>query len=192
MARKRLVDLLREEAQKSPEPEDEKGKEENADVTAADATLSVTSPLDEITAPSPVTTPTTSPAKRTPPTKAELEKTVTELQQVLQENQQEKNELQQQIADLQSDLHEQKTLVQKLQAELKQASQIKADFEQAKKVILQLSEVNSKITQEVNTLKEENEGPKSQKSALKKLPDESIQPNSPSTRLSNTQIGWFD
>lgn len=121
-----------------------------------------------------------------------LKTTVTEVKELMQETHRKENSSEQQFADLQSDLQEQKTLVQKLQADLNQVNQLKAELEQAKKVILQLAEVNSKLTQEVDTLRKENEGFKSQKLGLKKLPHQSMQPNSSSIRISNTDIGWVD
>lgn len=121
-----------------------------------------------------------------------LKATVTEVKELMQETHRKENSLDQQFVDLQSDLQDQKTLVQKLQADLDQVNQLKADLEQAKKVILQLAEVNSKLTQEVDTLKKENEGFKSQKLGLKKLPYQSMQPNSSSIRNSNTDVGWVD
>lgn len=47
------------------------------------------------------------------------------------------------VEQLQSELQSQQTLVEQLQAELKQSSQIKAELEDAKKMILQLSQVNA-------------------------------------------------
>lgn len=131
-------------------------------------------------------------AQESPKPGIELETTMTDVTELLPEAQRRENSVQQQITDLQSDLQEQKTLVQNLQADFEQANQLKAELEQAKKVILQLTEVNSKLTEEVNTLRKENEGFRSQKSGLKKLPHQSVQQNSPSTKLSNKDIGWVD
>ncbi len=117
---------------------------------------------------------------------------MTELRELQQEAQRLENPLQQQITDLPSDLQDHKTLVQNLQADFEQANQLKAELEQAKKLILQLAEANSKLTEEVNTLRKENEGFRSQKLGLKKLPHQSVQLNSPSTKLSNKDIGWVD
>lgn len=193
MTKKRLVDLLREEAQESPDPETEVTQEAAPDQLEADTTLLETEPPDKTTAePSSVDPAATLRAKRTDPTKAEPETTVLELQEILQAAYGKENSLQQQIANLQSDLQEQKILVQKLQATLEQSNQIKAELEQAKKVILQLSEANSKTTQEVNAPKQENKGTSSQKLGLKKLPHHSIQSNAPASNISNVDIGWFD
>lgn len=161
MARRRIGDMLREEAQKSLEPEVETDQSDR------------------------------DPAQESPP-EIKLEKTVTELKELLLEAQQRENSLQEEIADLQSDLEEQKTLVQKLQADLGRTNQFKADLEQARKVILQLSEANSKFTEEANTQKKENEGLRSQTSRLNKIPHHSMQEKAPSTKLSNRDIGWVD
>jgi chromosome segregation ATPase len=196
MTKKRLADLLQEETQKSPDLETDIIQEPAPDQPSEpDPTVSEAEPLYETTEePSPVKMSASPQAKRTSPTKAELETTVTELREALQAAKGKEDFLQQQITDLQSDLHEQKILVQKLQAELGQTNEIKAEFEQAKKVILQLSEASSKPTQEVNTRKKENKDFSSQKLALKKLPQHSIEPklNSPSSKVSNADIGWFD
>ena len=146
MTKKRLVDLLQEEAQKSPDPEE-------AASDQPDPTLAETEPVDETTdEPSKVNTPAR--AKHIP-TKADLETTVSELSEALEAAQKKESSLQQQIAGLQSDLQEQKILLQKLLAELEPTNQIKAELEQAKKVILQLLEANSKTTQAADPPKKE-------------------------------------
>ena len=116
---------------------------------------------------------------------------MSELSKALAAAQKKESSLQQQVADLQSDLEEQKTLLQKLLAELEPTNQIKAELEQAKKVILQLLEANSKTTQAADTPKKEDKGT-SQKLGLKKLPYHSIQPDSPSGVTFEQNVGWFD
>ncbi len=186
--KKRLSDLLREEAQKSPS-EAEAIQEAASEPLEPDPTLSETEPIHETTdQPSPLNTATST--KRIP-TKAELETTVSELREALNESHGKENSLRQQIADLKSDLQEQKILLQKLLAELEPTNQIKAELEQAKKVILQLLEDSSKNTQEVNTQRKEKEDSKSQKLALNKSPHTSIQPTS-SGEVFEQNVGWFD
>ncbi len=200
MTKKRLGELLREEAQESPDPATEVIQEAAPDQLEAETALSETELPDETTTePSSVEPAVTLRARRTGPTKAELETTVLELQEILQAAYGKENSLQQQIANLQSDLQEQKILVQNLQAALEQSHQIKAELEQAKKVILQLSAANSKTTREVNlpkkevnTPKQEKKGTSSQKLGLKKLPYHSIQPDSPSGKTFEKNVGWFD
>jgi len=183
MTKKRLGELLRQEAQESPDPETEGIQEAAPDQLEAD-TMSTAEPSS-----GPTTTAVR--AKRSGPTKAELETTVLELQEVLQTAYGKENSLQQQIANLQSDLQEQQILVQKLQAELAQVNQIKAELAQAKKVILQLSQAN-KTTQEVDIPKKENKSTRPQKLGLKKLPHHAIQPDSPSGKAFEKNVGWFD
>lgn len=197
MNKKRLSDLLRDEAQKSPD----ESIEEVVNNLEVDITLPETEPLDEtLDEHSPVNT--TSRTKRTTPTKAELETTLTELQEALQAAQMREESLGQQIVDLQLELQEQKLLVKTLQPILEQTNQLKTELEQAKKVILQLSEINSKSTQSAITPKKESEF-RAQNLNLKKLPHHSIQPpqslepnppDSPgsNSKLSNKDIGWFD
>ena len=191
MTKKSLGDLLREEAQQPPDPEAEAIQEAASEPLEPSSTLSETEPINETTDQPPQVNTATTRAKRIP-TKAELETTVSELSEALQAAHRKESSLQQQIADLQSDLQEQKILLQKQIAELEPTKQIKAELEQAKKVILQLLEANSKTTQEANTPKKENKGTSSQKVALKKLPQHSIQPDSSSGKTFERNVGWFD
>jgi chromosome segregation ATPase len=152
MVKKRIEDLLREEAQKSSEPED--------------GTIIDITPEPDLE-PEATDLAATGNSRRTNQTKAELETTVKELKEALEATQEENNSLQQKMTSLQSDLQEQKALVEKLQAELAEA----------KKVILQLSELNVKPTK--NT-------------ALATFSRPSIQSSLPSTAFSDTDIGWVD
>lgn len=181
--RKSIGDLLREEAQKSPDQEDAAVQIANSEELPEDEvnTESLSTVIDS----------NNSATKRTNPTKADLEATITELRAALQEVQQHENSLQQQVADLQSELQDSKTSVQKLEAQLKQADQVKAELEQAKKVILQLTETNSKPKQEVYIPKKENVSFKPQNSALTRLP-EYPQPVTERNEVFNADVGWFD
>lgn len=191
MTKKSLTDLLREEAQKSPAPEAEAIEEAASEPLEPNPTQSETEPIYETTN-EPSQGNTAAPRAKRIPTKAELETTVSELSEALQAAHRKENSLQQQIANLQSDLQEQKILLQKLQADLEPTNQIKAELEQARKVILQLLESSSKTTQETNTTKKENKDTSSQKLGLKKLPQHSIQPDSPSGETFERNVGWFD
>jgi predicted RNase H-like nuclease (RuvC/YqgF family) len=165
MTRKRLSDLLREEVQKSPEPEVEL-QETNGDQlleevssTAEKSTVEVQKTFEdaEATDESPINPPAKSSARRTTKTmKTDLEVTVTELRERLKEAQQKESSQQQQISDLQFTLQEQKTLIQQLQSELEQKNQLKLALEQVKKDALQLAEANEKLNQELNALKKED------------------------------------
>lgn len=102
MVRKNLSDLLKEEAQKSGEPQE----------ITVEAKLVVEEPTSEEAS-------DTTNHRRSSPTKAELETTVKELQAALEAAQTENQ-------DLRSQLQDQKTLVEKaekLQAELDQAKE---------------------------------------------------------------------
>ena len=196
MTKKSLGDLLREEAQQPPDPEAEAIQKAASEPLKPDSTLSETESINETTDDPPQVNTAATRAKRIP-TKAELETTVSELSEALQAAHNKESSLQQQIADLQSDLQEQKILLQKLVAELEPTNQLKAELDQAKKVILQLLEANSKTTQEANTPKKENKekenkGISSQKLGLKRLPYHSIQPDSPSGKTFERNVGWFD
>jgi predicted RNase H-like nuclease (RuvC/YqgF family) len=194
MTKKRLADLLREEAQQSPELETEAIQEAPGEPLEP-LTLSETEPTDETTAdPSPINLSVAPRANKRlgPPTKADLETTVAELREALQSAHGRENSLQQQLDTLQLELQEQKRLVQNLQAAVEQAEQIKVEYERAKEVILKLTEANSKKSPEVNLARQEDQGFKSQKSELKKIPYHSIRQSAPSTKLSNADVGWVD
>ncbi|BAY64845.1 hypothetical protein NIES22_49450 [Calothrix brevissima NIES-22] len=141
MVKKRVSvsDLLQEEAQKFTPPEGESVIEVTAQaVTEENVT-------DEET---PAPTPETGiAARRTTPTKADLETTIQELKESLEKSQQQESTLQKQVADLQSSVSEQKTAAKRLTKEL----------DEAKKAALHLADSNSKLIEEINTLKQEKE-----------------------------------
>lgn len=163
MAKKRLSDLLHEEAEKFPNSETEvvveaqveEVLEEEADTEEA----AETEEHDE-----------TRP-KRTAPTKAELQAIVTELttslalaHQTVESQQQQIAELQSEldiqrasVADLHSELESQRTSVTDLQKKLDRAQPKKNEFEEAKKAALQLADANSKLIEEIEALKKDKE-----------------------------------
>jgi predicted RNase H-like nuclease (RuvC/YqgF family) len=151
MARKRLGDLLRQEAEKSPNSESQPVIEVTAEELLEDDTKTV----EEL----PINTSNKSSANDTSPTKAELEATVAELKAALEQGHQlelahqHEGSLQQQVNELQAELSEEKKLVQKLQKELEKANSFKAELDQAKKTALQLAQENSKLIEEINALK---------------------------------------
>jgi chromosome segregation ATPase len=177
-----LKDLLNEEVQKSPSTQESAQTSPDSETEAVEPDET----FDEITEES------SPPTKRTNITKAELETEATQLRAQLQAAYQKNSSLQQQIADLQLDLQDQKTLVEKLQAELKRTEKLKTELEQAKQTILQLSESNTKPPQQVNTPSKENKNLKPQKLVLDKSPLPSVQPTSSSGALFDTDVGWFD
>src|ERR671933_1104083 len=121
MTKKRITDLLRQEAQKLPDAEGTPVIE----VTAEEVPEQDAEAEEELS----TNMPNNSGARRTNLTKADLEATVTQLRSALEQAQQKESSLQQQIADVQSDLDEQKTFVQKLQKELEKANQLKGELE---------------------------------------------------------------
>lgn len=139
MVKKRLSDLIQEEAQKLTPNENESVIE----VTAQEVTEQDTSAA----AASPTQTPEPTAAKRTIPTKADLEIIIKELKETLEKKQDKEKSLQQQIADLQSSVSEQKASTEKLTKEL----------QEAKKAAIHLAEANSQLIEENNSLKQEKE-----------------------------------
>ena len=123
-------------------------------------------------------TPAKPSARRSTLTKAQLEATVAELRAALEKAKQNSDQaeafadlkdsleeshkkesyLQQQIVDLQSELQQQKESLQKIQKDIEKSEKLKIELEQAKKAAIQLAAANEKLTQEVDTLKKENEG----------------------------------
>lgn len=89
--------------------------------------------------------------------KADLELTITELKAALEQAHQKESSQQQQIAELQSKLDEQKTILKQLQQNLEQAKSLKVELEETKKAALQLAEANSKLMQEVNAVKKQED-----------------------------------
>lgn len=116
MVRKNLSDLLKEEAQKSAEPQEITVE---AKLVLEDSASETESDSDSVTN-----------HRRSNPTKAELETTVKELQTALEAAQAENQ-------DLRSQLQEQKTLVEKVE-------KLQSELDQAKQTILKLTETNSK------------------------------------------------
>lgn len=177
MVKKRLEDLLREEAQKSPNTE--AASEQTIELEATE--VSDTDP--ETTEDSSSTTA----AMRTNPTKAELENTVKELKAALQASEAENKTLQRQISTLQSDLQQQKIL-----ADL--AEKLQAELDEAKQLILKLSEANSKPPQAANNSSRKQQSSERQNLALSRLPKAPQSPtfDSPVVINQGPDVGWFD
>lgn len=175
MVKKRLEDLVREEAQKSLKSDEA-------------ATDEQTIELEATVVPETDTDQSLSGAKRAA-TKADLETTLKQLKAALQAAEEDNRSWQEQTATLQSDLQEQKTLVEKLQVELNQAKQL----------ILKLTESNSLPPQQENSQPSPKENKsikpqnlKPQNLSLRTIRSHSMQVSSPSTEMTNSDIGWFD
>lgn len=187
-----LEDLVREEAQKSPQQDDAK---------AADTEQALQPEVLE-----PEETESGGAAAKRTTTKAELETTIKELKAALQASEADNKSWQQKSATLQSDLQAQKTLVEKLQVELEQAKQVilkltQSDSQPTKteNKSLQLTKTENKSLQPTKT---ENRSPLATKTENKitkpaylperRLPQYSVGPNYPSGDISDTDIGWVD
>ncbi|MBH8573446.1 hypothetical protein I8752_10550 [Nostocaceae cyanobacterium CENA369] len=155
MVKKRLSDLLQEEAEKLTPTQSESAIEVAAVEVAED-----TSEAEE----SPTQTQELTSNRRTNPTKADLEVTIKELKETLEQSQKNEKTLQQQITELKSAASEQKASTQRLTKEL----------DDAKKTVLQLAEANSKLIEENNLLKQEKEN-KSSTIQVKENKSSSIQ-----------------
>ncbi|MEP0912377.1 hypothetical protein NDI45_15785 [Leptolyngbya sp. GB1-A1] len=83
-------------------------------------------------------------ARRNSPTKAELETTIAELKTQLETAQQQKESFDQQIDHLQAEVKRQQSVIDQLQAEMQQSKSLRAELEEARQVILKLSEINVK------------------------------------------------
>lgn len=130
MVRKRLADLLQEEAQKFTPPQGESVIEISAEVIAEASD-----------------SPTEEPPVQISESTAALEATVNELRTTLEKAQKKETTLQKQITDLQSALSSQKAATENLTKEL----------DETKKTALQLAESNSKLIEEINGFKQVKE-----------------------------------
>ncbi|QXE24867.1 hypothetical protein B6N60_03577 [Richelia sinica FACHB-800] len=136
MPKKRLADLLQEEAQKFTPNSDEPTIEVTAQAIVVDT---ITEPETDTTSVS------EAPAvKRANSQKAELEATIKELQKTINTAQKQEIHFQEQINDLQAALSERDGLVEKLARELSEAKQ----------TALQLADANSQLLEEIKALKE--------------------------------------
>lgn len=145
MVNRPVADVLQEQTQKFTPDEGESAIEVSAEAIVEHAESSEELSTD---------TPDQTPARRTSPTKADLEAMIQELQESLEQSRHREKQLEQQNSDLQtalskeqSLLSEQKVLVERLTKELYDA----------KKDALQLAEANSQLIEESNVIKKEKE-----------------------------------
>jgi hypothetical protein len=215
MARKRLSDLLREEAKKPADVAADVADAgaTNADATGAGATGAVTPASSPASGTDPAPDATASNRSNSAP-QADLEGAIAELQSTLETErrsaQQQQDSLQKEKAQLQSQLQAQMDLVQTLKAETQQIQQLKTDLavaqadtqpiqqlkaelEEARKVILQLSEANQHLQAQLKaqpaqpladkTQPAKTQPAKTQSAAPKPMP----LPSSPEPGLEKTQ-----
>lgn len=188
MARKNLSDLLRQEAQKSPNSEAETVKNDDkiidvpalATVEVAAEEVKEEASIDDKTA-----------AKRSTHTKAELETTIAELQATLEtaketeangqkeiaelrsqlkKSQQNEQKLEKELAELRSEIESQKKLLKQQEQKLEKTNQIKKELDEAKKTSLQLANANSAIEEEVKQLRKQLEDLQPKPAALSTQP----------------------
>ncbi len=187
MVRKRIGDLLREEAQQPVDREGAPATEEHRQ-TQPDG--------EDKEQLQPVNIPTKSRQRSTAnktANKTESEISVDELKALLQSAKETESSLQEQITDLKSQLQEQKKLMKELQTQSSQEKQLKSELEEAKKTILQLAESNSQLSAKASPARKESKQLAPTKSTrTEKLPNYSDPSERPNTTLANKDIGWFD
>lgn len=208
-SRKRLSDLLREEAKRSPDANaaaEEQSAQTSASSTKGGTRSKSAKPSDtEADAPADTAAETGDVSEAiaaTPsPAQVELESALEELRSQLQSAKAQEGVLQRQIESLQADLSEQQALMQKLKADLEHSSQLKNELEEARNVILRLSELNTKLEGQVRAATAPP--PPTPKSEVRHIPEHTqielrramqhpVLPVPPSTMLTNDDIGWVD
>ncbi len=175
MTKKRLSDLLRDEVQNHPD---------QADTPNATAEAAKSQPSS------------VSRTRRSNPTKADLEMMLEDLKTELAASQAQETELQETLTTLKQELTEQKNLVKKLQADLKEAEEYRSKFAHAEETIRQLTAVAPAVENKTVPETAPEIDYRSQRMLLKKLPehsiDHSVQPRAMSQKLTNADIGWVD
>ncbi|HIK28657.1 MAG: hypothetical protein N3E45_13375 [Oscillatoriaceae bacterium SKW80] len=141
MAKKRIADLLRQEAKKFSQTEEVSVESDISDISKDTASDSETS-------------------KPTEPNLAELQALVTELTAALEQARKNEAALQQQIADLKFQLEEQKSFGEKLEKE----------FKLAKKAAVDLAEANTKLIEEIQNLKKQEKQEEKKQAQIPKKP----------------------
>lgn len=204
MVRKRIGDLLREEAKEPVAREDAPVNEENNHKTQQDN--EVKEELQPVNIPatkSRRSTATTTESETTvdefkkllqtaQKTESSLQAQITDLIKQLQAAQKTESSLQTQITELKSQLQDQKKLMKELQAQAAQDKQLKTELEEAKKTILRLAEVSSKPPAKATPARQESKLAPSKSTRTEKLPNYSDPSERPNTTLANKDIGWFD
>lgn len=184
MARRRLSDLLREEANKSSDDS----------ATAAEAEPSpevAKEPSEPKATPTKATTAAKSRSTRQTAAPADT-KTMTTTQD---------ESLQQQVAELTAALEAQTATTRQLQTELEQMHSLKTELEQVRKEMHKLTEANAKLTKELKEAQTHKSGPETsalattKPAASKELnlapPPPSAAPENPLASF-NRDVGWFD
>ncbi len=132
MARKRLSDMVRQEAEKSSTAE--------VEIVADESGVGVQS--------------TASPSKSE--AQPNLEEKIVELKTALETAQNQERSLQEKLLQLQAQLEDKNQFIDQMKTEIQEAD-LKGKLQKAQEAALQLSEANSKLIEELKTLKQENE-----------------------------------
>ncbi|PPS44095.1 hypothetical protein [Chroococcidiopsis sp. TS-821] len=150
MVRKRIADLLNEEGEKltseqsSSEADatnnEESSNEENTEVVKSTRTTARSRNTNRT---------------RQSQTASDTEGIVAELRAALKQAQEKEKSLEHRIAELLVELEDEKALVKQLRQDVANFDAVNAELEQAKSTILQLVEANSKLIEQVNSLKKE-------------------------------------
>lgn len=163
MAKQRsLGDMVKQEAQKANNSE--------VETVEAEVVNSAEGEEQEATEKSSTSEATETPMRRKNPTKADLEVKITELSSQITEltsqiteltssletSRENERTLQEKLLHLQSDIEEKGQVIDRLQEELKR-NDVQEELEKAQKAAFQLSETNTKLIEEVETLKKENQ-----------------------------------
>lgn len=147
MARKRLSDLLREEAQKPSESEDGASSQEaNGRRKSTTSSRSRKQPGESVAKSKPV-----EPTESTPVPETGVE--MRQVKDALERSQQRETSLKQEIAELQNTLGNQESLVKSLKSDLAKVEALKTELEAAKKTALQLAEENTRLRQALEASK---------------------------------------
>jgi predicted RNase H-like nuclease (RuvC/YqgF family) len=178
MVRKRIGDMLREEAKEPVAREELPVTAETDDTEQENGEGNEQLQPINISATNKIST--------------ELETAVDELKNLLQTAQKTETSLQAQIADLKSQLQEQKKLTKELQTQASHDEQLKTQLEEAKETILKLAEVSSKPTAKVSAAKKQSNLVPAKSTRTEKLPNYSDPSERPNTTIANKDIGWFD
>ncbi|HEY9866259.1 MAG TPA: hypothetical protein V6D21_18960 [Candidatus Obscuribacterales bacterium] len=132
MVRKRLSDMVRQETEKTSTAQVEIVPDESVVVTESTA-LPTTSAIE-----------------------SELEEQIVKLKTALEKVQNQERSLQEKILQLQIELDDKNKFIAGLKTEI-QAADLKGKLQKSQEAALQLSETNSKLIEELKTLKQENE-----------------------------------
>lgn len=229
MSRKRLSDLLREEVQKSPESSETDQASQPSSTSASGSQKSRQAaarrtPAKTTPATPPIVTADTSstPTPDQPPSEPQsetgdaLETAIADLKATLETVKANEGVLQRKVEQLEADLAERDALVQSLQKDAQTQATLKSELEEAKRVIVQLTEMNTSMSDELKALKQKPSAsvaavpvapsaprsvpsPAKSTSAIRPLRSElervlqhPVLPAPPSTTLTNDEIGWVD